>query len=90
MPLYCGSLVNQEDILERRPLGALKLAGNVIDPLTWCGAMTTTLCGGRGDPLSLWTSSLVELEIKVTVVTRCPRKRLDCRVAILLVSATTT
>ena len=28
MPLCCGSLVNQQDILVRRPLGALRLAGN--------------------------------------------------------------
>ena len=29
----------------RRHLGVLKLAGNVIDPPTWCGA-ATTLCAG--------------------------------------------
>ena len=52
----------------RRPLGALKLAGNVNDPLTWCGAAWMTLCGGRGDPHPLWRSSLVEIGIKVTVI----------------------
>ena len=51
-PLCCGSLVNQKKNLVRRPLGAVKLASNVIDPPTWCGAATTTLCGGRGDPPS--------------------------------------
>ena len=67
-PLCCGSLVNQQDILVRRPLGALRLASNVNDPLTWCGVATTTLCGERGDPHPLWRSSLVEPGIKVTVV----------------------
>ena len=67
-PLCCGSLVNQQDILVRRPLGALRLAGNVNDPPTWCGAAWTTLCGGRGDPHSLWTSSLVESGAKETVI----------------------
>jgi len=52
----------------RRPLGDLWLAGNVIVPPTWCGAATTILCGGRGDPHPLWRSSLVEIGIKVTVV----------------------
>ena len=69
MPLCCGSFVNQQDILVRRPLGALRLAGNVNDPLIWCGAAWTILCGGRGDPLPWWRSSLVEIRIKVTVVT---------------------
>ena len=67
-PLCCGSLLNQEDILVRWPLGAWWLAGNVIDPPTWCGAATTTLCGGRGDSHPLWRSSLVEFGIKVTVI----------------------
>ena len=58
----------QQDILVRRPLGALRLAGNINDPLTWCGAAWTTLCGGRGDPHLLWRSSLVEPGVKVTVV----------------------
>ena len=61
-------LGTKEDILERRPLGALWLAGNVNDPPTWCGAVWTTLCGGLGDPHPLWRSSLVEIGIKVTVV----------------------
>ena len=39
---------------------SVKLAGNVIDPPTWCGAAATSLCGGRGDPHPLWRSSLVE------------------------------
>ena len=68
VPLCCGSLVNQEDILVRRPLRALRLAGNVNDPPTWCGAATTILYGGREDPLPSWTSSLVENKIKVTVI----------------------
>ena len=65
--LYCGSLVNQNKSLVRRHLRALKLAGNVIDPPTWCGA-ATSLCGGRGDPHPLWRSSLVESGAKVTVI----------------------
>ena len=67
-PLCCGSLVNQKKSLVFRPLGAVKLAGNVIDPPTWCGAATTTLCGGRGDLHPLWRSSLVEPGAKVTVI----------------------
>ena len=35
---------------------------------TWCGAATTSLCGGRGDPHPLWRSSLVESGAKVTVI----------------------
>jgi hypothetical protein len=38
----------------------------VIDPPAWCGAATTALCGGRGDPHPSWRSSLVESGIKVT------------------------
>ena len=68
MPLCCGSLVNQQGILVRRPLGALRLAGNVNDPPTCCGAAWTTLCGGRGDPHPLWRSSLVEIGVKVIVI----------------------
>ena len=52
----------------RRPLGALEARRHVIDPPTWCGAVTTYLCGGCGDPHPLWRSSLVEPGIKVTVV----------------------
>ena len=44
-PLCCGSLVDQKKSLVRRPLGAVKLADNVIDPPIWCGA-ATTLCAG--------------------------------------------
>ena len=51
-----------------RHLGALVARRHVIDPLTWCGAATTTLCEGRGDPHPLCRSSLVEPGIKVTVV----------------------
>ena len=47
---------------------SVKLTDNIIDPPTWCGAVTTTLCGGRRDPHPLWRSSLVEPRIKVTVV----------------------
>ena len=61
-------LGTEDDILERRPLGALWLAGNVSDPPTWCGAAWTILCGGRGDPHPLWRSSLVEPGAKVTVI----------------------
>ena len=68
VPLCCGFLVNQQDILVRRPLGALRLASNVNVPPTWCGAAWTILCGGREDPHPLWRSSLVENGIKVTVV----------------------
>ena len=42
--------MNQQAILVRRPLGALRLADNVNDPPTWCGAAWTILCGGCGDP----------------------------------------
>jgi len=66
VPLCCGSLVKQQEILVRWPFGALRLAGNVNDPPTWCGAAWTTLCGGRGDPHPLWRSSLVESGAKVT------------------------
>ena len=67
-PLCCGSLVNQKKSLVRRPLGAVKLTGNITDPPTWCGAATTTLCRGRGDSHPLWRSSLVEPGAMVTVI----------------------
>ena len=54
--------MNQKKSLVRRPLGAVKLTGNVIDPPTWCGA-ATTLCAGDVE-----TPSLVELGAKVTVI----------------------
>ena len=87
-PLCCGSLVNQQKSLVHRPLGAVKLTGNVIDPPTWCEVATTTLYGGRGDPYPLWRSSLVEPGAKLTVIvfteeTWWPSSN-------LLVSATTT
>ena len=47
---------------------SVKLASNVIDPPTLCGAATTFLYGGHGDPLPSWTSSLVENGIKVTMI----------------------
>ena len=47
---------------------SVKLAGNVSDPPTWCGAATTSLYGGRGDPHPFWRSSLVEPGAKVTVI----------------------
>ena len=72
----------------RQHLGALVARRYVIDPPTWCGAATTTLCGGRGDPHPLWRSSLVEIGIKVTVVESV--EEIDYREAILLVSASTT
>ena len=40
-PLCCGSLVNQQDTLVCRLLGVLRLAGNINDPPTWCGAAWT-------------------------------------------------
>ena len=49
-PLCCGSLVNQNKSLVRRHLRALKLAGNVIDPPTWCGAATTLFAGDVETP----------------------------------------
>ena len=52
----------------RRHLGALVARRHVIDHPTWCGAATTTLCGGRGDPHLLWRSSLVELGAMVIVI----------------------
>ena len=68
MSLCCGSSVNQQDILVRRPLGALRLAGNVNDPLTWCGAALDDFVRGTWRPHPLWRNSLVEIGIKVTVV----------------------
>ena len=67
-PLCCGSLVNQRRL---RCAGTLELEGSpamLCDPPPWCGEATTPLCGGCGDPHPLWRSSLVEPEIKVTVV----------------------
>ena len=49
--------------LVRRPLGALKLAGNVDDPPTWCGAAWMIFVQGTWRP-----HSLVEPGIKVAVV----------------------
>ena len=39
--------------LVRRPLGALKLAGNVDDPPIWCGAAWTIFVRGTWRPPSL-------------------------------------
>ena len=60
--------MNQKKNSVRRHLGVLKGRRYVIDPPTWCGAATTTLCGGRGNPHPLWRSSLVQLGAKVTVI----------------------
>ena len=60
--------MNQKKNSVRRHLEALKARRHIIDPPTWCGVATTTLCGGRGDPHPLWRSSLVELVAKVTVI----------------------
>ena len=49
-PLCCGPLVNQKKSLVRQPLGAVKLPGNVIDPPTWCGAVTTLYAGDVETP----------------------------------------
>jgi hypothetical protein len=41
---------------------ALGLSGSsaiVFDPPAWCG-VARTLCGGHGDPLPKWRSSLVD------------------------------
>ena len=66
--LCCGSLVNQNNSLVRRPLGALKARRQHHRPsdLVWSG--DDTLYGGRGDPHPLWRSSLVEPVAKVTVI----------------------
>jgi len=48
----------QACISECRPLEALVACQQVIDPPAWCGSVTTTLYGGRGDPHPLWRSSL--------------------------------
>ena len=45
--------MNQQDILVRRHLGALRLAGNVNDPPTWCGAAWTIFVRGTWRPPSL-------------------------------------
>ena len=50
-------------------LGVLVALRQVYDPPAWCGAAWTALSRGRGDPHPLWRSSIVENEIKVTVVT---------------------
>ena len=60
--------MNQKKILVRRHFGALNARRHIIDPPTWCGAATITLCGGREDPHPLWRSSLVEPGAKVTVI----------------------
>ena len=63
MPLCCGSLSNLQEELGVLALGALKLAGNVDDPLTWCGAAWMIFVQGTWRP-----HSLVEPGIKVTVI----------------------
>jgi hypothetical protein len=53
-------------------LGPKWLTGNHLRPsgLVWSGE--DTLCGGRGDPLPKWRSSLVE------VASRLPRQLGEC------------
>jgi len=68
--------------------GVLVARRHVNDPPTWCGAASTTLYGGRGDPLPLWASSLMENGIKVTVIVFTEETWLPK--AILFVSASTT
>ena len=60
--------MNQKKNLVCRHHGALKARRHVIDPPTWCGTATTSLCGGCGDLRPLWRSSLVEPGAKVTVI----------------------
>ena len=48
-------------------LGALVARRQVKDPPAWCGAASTTLCGGRR-PLLCGQSRLVDIGIKVTVI----------------------
>ena len=50
--LVTGSRVNQQVFQCAGPLEHLVDRRHVIDPPAWCGAATTTLYGGRGDPLS--------------------------------------
>ena len=47
-----SSRVNQQVFLCVGPLEHLVDRRHVIDPPAWCGAATTTLYGGRGDPFS--------------------------------------
>ena len=44
--------MNHKKILVRRPLAALRLAGNVNDPLTWCGAALDDFVRGTWRPPS--------------------------------------
>ena len=53
MHLCCGSLSNLQQELGVPALGALKLAGNVDDPSTWCGAAWTIFVRGTWRPPSL-------------------------------------
>ena len=74
-------------------LGVLVARQHVFDHPAWCGAASTTLCGGRGDPHPSWRSSLVESGAKVTAVTlqvlvasqEESRKRFGGRETILLI-----
>ena len=66
--LCAGSRVNYSCISVHRPIGALMARRQVNDPPACCGAASTTLCGGRGDPHPSWASSSVESGIKVTVI----------------------
>ena len=50
--LVTGSRVNQQVFRCAGPLEHLVAHRHIIDPPAWCGAVSTTLYGGRGDPLS--------------------------------------
>ena len=52
MPLCCGSLSNLQEELGVPALEALKFAGNVDDPPTWCGAAWTIFVRGTWRPPS--------------------------------------
>ena len=68
-------------------LGVLVARRLVFDPPAWCGAASTNLCGGHGDPHPSWRSTLVKIGIKVTVRLGVLGRDLDCREVVLLVSA---
>ena len=52
LSLVAGSRVNQQVFRCAGTLEYLVARRHVIDPPAWCGAATTTLYGGRGDPIS--------------------------------------
>ena len=77
-----------ESSLKRSLAAASNPCDPSCDPPAWCGAATTSLYGGRGDPHPLWRSSLVEPGAKVTVIVFTEETWWPS--TILLVSATTT